>query len=59
MQDVQAVRISTQFPPALLAGLDAYRRGQEEIPSRAEAIRQLCEQALGKASSPAKPRKAK
>jgi metal-responsive CopG/Arc/MetJ family transcriptional regulator len=46
VMQVEAVRISVRFEPALLAVLDDHRRQLEDIPSRAEAIRKLCEQAL-------------
>jgi hypothetical protein len=39
-------RVQTKFDERLLAAIDGYRRGQRDPPSRAEAIRQLCTQAL-------------
>jgi hypothetical protein len=47
---IQPVRVVANFEPALLDALDAFRRAQPVIPSRAETIRQavrgLCEQVL-------------
>jgi hypothetical protein len=37
---LQPVRLVANFSPALLDALDAYRRTQRVIPSRAETIRQ-------------------
>jgi hypothetical protein len=40
------IRVQTKFDGPLLSAIDAYRREQLDPPSRAEAIRQLCDIAL-------------
>jgi metal-responsive CopG/Arc/MetJ family transcriptional regulator len=60
MQNVQDVRVSTTFPAPLLAVLDQHRREQADLPSRAETIRRLCQEALAKSMKPrARSRKVK
>lgn len=39
--------IGTRFQPEPLAAIDAWRRKQDDLPGRPEAIRRLVEQALG------------
>ena len=39
-------RFEMRFPPELVEQIDEWRRAQPTIPSRAEAIRRLIEQAL-------------
>jgi metal-responsive CopG/Arc/MetJ family transcriptional regulator len=56
MSHVEPTRISVRFAPAFLAELDDYRRQLEDIPDRAQAIRQLCEQALATQSTTTKKR---
>jgi metal-responsive CopG/Arc/MetJ family transcriptional regulator len=41
-------RFEMRVPGSFLAAIDAWRRTQEDLPSRAEAIRRLVEQALSK-----------
>ncbi len=47
MQAAEQTRVQVIFTPALLAAIDAHRKYEhDDLPSRAEAIRRLCEQAL-------------
>ena len=40
---VGAILIGVRVPPSGVAEIDAWRRGQEDLPSRPEAIRRLVE----------------
>jgi hypothetical protein len=40
------VLVATRVQPGLLKKLDAWRREQEDLPSRPEALRRLAEKAL-------------
>ncbi len=44
--DGEKTRVQTIFKKAQLSEIDAYRRKRPDLPSRAEAIRQLCSLAL-------------
>jgi hypothetical protein len=41
-------RFEMRVPTSFLRAIDAWRRKQSDLPSRAEAIRRLVEQALSK-----------
>lgn len=43
----QGVLVATRVQPALLKRLDDWRREQEDMPSRPEALRRLAEKGLG------------
>jgi len=45
-QKRDGTRVQTKFDDRQLAELDAYRRRQPDLPSRAEAIRQLVSLAI-------------
>ena len=45
-QKRDGIRVQTKFDDRQLAELDAYRRRQPDLPSRAEAIRQLVSLAI-------------
>jgi metal-responsive CopG/Arc/MetJ family transcriptional regulator len=51
MYDVNPIRVSVHMEPALLAMIEDHRRELHDIPSRAETIRRLCEQALAQTTS--------
>ena len=44
--DPKTVRLDLWFQPDLIDEIDEWRRGQKDIPPRAEAIRRLCRLAL-------------
>jgi hypothetical protein len=52
----EQVRVQVIFAPILLSMIEDHRRELPDIPSRAETIRRLCEQALAKPTSTRKPR---
>ena len=43
-------RFAMFMSPELIAAVDEWRRKQPDLPSRAEAVRRLLQQALGKSS---------
>jgi Arc/MetJ-type ribon-helix-helix transcriptional regulator len=47
----KSVRFEMRLELGLVEQIDAWRRGQDDLPSRAEAIRQLVERALGSADT--------
>jgi hypothetical protein len=53
---LQPIRVVANFEPALLDVLDAYRRSQPVIPSRAETIRQAVRALASNGTSITKPR---
>lgn len=46
MTDEQSERLQMRVSPQFLKSIDAWRRKQDDLPSRSEAIRRLVEQAL-------------
>jgi metal-responsive CopG/Arc/MetJ family transcriptional regulator len=52
---VEPVRISVRFQPDFVAVLDDHRRQLPQIPSRAQAIRQILEQALAQTNATTPP----
>jgi len=46
MQTVEQVRVQVVFKPTLIAMIERYRREMADLPSRAETVRRLCENAL-------------
>jgi metal-responsive CopG/Arc/MetJ family transcriptional regulator len=57
-------RFEMRLDPQMVARIDAWRRRQEDLPSRAEAIRRLIEASLGgdepsRSSARPKPRRRK
>jgi hypothetical protein len=53
---LQPIRVVAHFEPALLDMLDAFRRAQAVIPSRAETIRQAVRALASNGTSTTKPR---
>jgi hypothetical protein len=50
MTEEQTERFQMRVSPSFLKMIDDWRRKQPDLPSRAEAIRRLVEQALGRRS---------
>jgi hypothetical protein len=48
MTEEQTERFQMRVSPSFLKMIDDWRRKQPDLPSRAEAIRRLVEQALGR-----------
>jgi hypothetical protein len=46
MQSQELFRVQVIFPPEQAARIEALRRRLPDLPTRAETIRRLCEQAL-------------
>jgi metal-responsive CopG/Arc/MetJ family transcriptional regulator len=46
MTDEQTERLQMRVSPEFIKSVDNWRRKQEDLPSRSEAIRRLVEQAL-------------
>jgi len=49
--------VMVRLQPDAISRLDEWRRAQDDLPSRAEALRRLAELRLAKGEPPAKPKK--
>jgi len=48
MQTADPIRVQVIFRPAQIAAIEELRRRLPDIPSRAETIRRLCDEALAR-----------
>jgi hypothetical protein len=46
--EIKSVRLQMVIAPSQVAAIDAWRKKQDDLPSRSEAIRRLIDQALAK-----------
>jgi len=50
--ELKSVRLQMVIAPSQVAAVDAWRKAQDDLPSRSEAIRRLVDLALGSKKRP-------